>query len=101
MDPDTLFTRLVGAMRRDGPGATRNPSSSHVPGEVVDSVLEVDCSTIGIAITATAGKGSLVITTKAARHILTEFLRGRIKYGGIAEAEDRRIQFGLGSLLGL
>lgn len=78
MDPDTLSTRLIRVMRRDGPGAARNLSNSHVPGEVVDDVLDIDCSTIGIAITTATGEGSLIITAEAARHL-----------DGIFEVEDQ------------
>lgn len=68
MDPDTLFTRLVRVVRRDGPGTARNPSGGHVSGEVVDGVLDVYCS-ISIAAAAAADEGSLIITTEDARHV--------------------------------
>lgn len=70
VDPDTLSARLRRVVRRDGPGATRNPSGGHVPGKVIDSVLDVYCSAaVGIAAAAAASKGSLIIDTEDARHV--------------------------------
>lgn len=77
MDPDTLSARLRRVVRRDGPGATGNPSGGHVPGEVVDSVLDVYCSAVGIAAAAAAGKGSLIIDTEDARHVFFGTRGGR------------------------